>query len=115
MAEPSESWRAELAGLSFEEAYRRLVETVDNLERGELALSDAESLYRQGTELANRCQQLLTEAELRITQIGENRGMSGAGAPVGDAGNDGEGDEWDLPPPLDPDDPSLFEDDDAPF
>ena len=69
MTEPNESWRTELAGLSFEDAYRRLEETVGRLEQGELALTDAESLYRQGMELANRCQQLLTEAELRITQM----------------------------------------------
>lgn len=100
-----------MAGLSFEDAYRRLEQTVGQLEQGELALTDAELLYRQGMELANRCQQLLTEAELRITQIGDSRGIPAA--PVGDALD--EGDEWDLPPPLEPDDPSLFEDDDAPF
>ena len=110
MTEPTEGWREELAALSFEDAYRRLEETVDQLERGELPLTEAESLYRQGMELANRCQQLLTEAELRITQIGENRNV--AASVVGD--EDDEGDDWDLPPPLEPDDPSLFEDD-APF
>jgi len=112
MMEHNESWREELAGLSFEDAYRRLEETVDQLERGELALTDAESLYRQGMELANRCQQLLTEAELRITQIGENRGMAAASV---DEGEDGDDDDWDVPPPPEPDDPSLFDDDDAPF
>ena len=111
MTEPSESWRAELAGLSFEDAYRRLEETVGRLEQGELALTDAESLYRQGTELANRCQQLLTEAELRITQIGDSRGITTP--PTTEPSDDG--DDWELPPPLEPDDPSLFEDDDPPF
>ena len=111
MTEPSESWRAELAGLSFEDAYRRLEETVGRLEQGELALTDAESLYRQGMELAYRCQQLLTEAELRITQIGDSRGMTVP--PTAEPSDDG--DDWELPPPLEPDDPSLFEDDDAPF
>ena len=109
MTEPNESWHEELAGLSFEDAYRRLEETVDELERGELALTDAESLYRQGMELANRCQQLLTEAELRITQIGENRGM--VAAPAGEREDDDD-DDWEVPPPPpEPDDPSLFEDD----
>ena len=113
MTEPNEGWREELAGLSFEDAYRRLEDTVGQLERGELALNDAELLYRQGMELANRCQQLLTEAELRITQIGDSRGVPAA--PIGDPPDEGDDDEWDLPPPLEPDDPSLFEDDDAPF
>ena len=107
MTEPIESWADELAALSFEDAYRRLEETVGQLERGELALTDAELLYRQGMDLANRCQQLLTEAELRITQVGDSRGVasaSGDGQTLAD-------DEWELPPPVDPDDPSLFEDD----
>ncbi len=110
MTEPTQDWSEDLAALSFEDAYRRLEETVERLERGELALTDAELLYRQGMELANRCQQLLTEAELRITQIGDSRATTTA--PAGD-GEDGD-EEWDLPPPLEPDDPSLFEDD-GPF
>lgn len=110
MTESNENWQTELAALTFEEAYRRLDETVGQLEQGELALTDAELLYSQGMELANHCQRLLTEAELRITQIGENRGISPA--PVADS--DEEDGDWELPPPLEPDDPSLFEDD-APF
>ncbi len=110
MTEPSENWLAELTELSFEEAYRRLEETVDRLERGELPLTEAESLYRQGMDLANRCQQLLTEAELRISQVGESRGADSPQAPNTEEEDGG----WDLPPPLEPDDPSLF-DDDTPF
>ncbi len=113
MTEPEESWRNELAGLSFEEAYRRLEETVDRLEQGELSLSESELLYWQGMELAQQCQRLLTEAELRITQVGESRDLppGSGGTPSEDGDDDGE---WDLPPPLEPDDPSLF-DDDGPF
>lgn len=109
MAEPRETWRDELASLSFEEAYRRLEATVDRLEQGELSLSESELLYWQGMDLAQRCQQLLTEAELRITQAGEGRGPSPPAEtpPRSD-------DQWEPPPPLEPDDPSLF-DDDGPF
>ena len=109
MTEPTAEWLAEVAQLPFEEAYRRLEDTVVRLEQGELSLTDSEALYRQGMELARRCQQLLTEAELRITQIGDSRDHT---ALPGHATID---DEWDLPPPLDPDDPSLFDSDDAPF
>lgn len=114
MTESVESWREELAGLSFEEAYLRLEEAVGKLEQGELSLSESELLYWQGMDLAQRCQQLLTEAELRITQAGESRDLPAgpAGTPSGN-GDDADG-EWDLPPPLEPDDPSLFEDD-GPF
>ncbi len=109
--EPSDAWRTQLAAMPFEEAYRRLEDTVSRLEQGELSLTDAERLYREGMELANRCQELLTETELRITQIGDGRASAdppSPGLPDGD-------DEWEPPPPLEPDDPSLFDDDDPPF
>ena len=109
--EPSDAWSDQLAAMAFEEAYRRLEDTVSRLEQGELSLTDAERLYREGMELAGRCQELLTETELRITQIGDGRASAGSpapGLPVSD-------DEWEPPPPLEPDDPSLFDDDDPPF
>lgn len=110
MTEQNNSWRDDIAGLSFEEAYHRLDETVTRLERGELSLSESELLYYQGMELAQRCQQLLAETELRITQI-DNQDIPVP--PVGSPGDDSGG--WDLPPPLEPDDPSLFDDSDLPF
>ena len=113
MTEPTAEWRDELAGLPFEEAYRRLEDTVTRLEQGELPLTDSELLYRQGMELAQRCQQLLTEAEMRITQVGD--GGESAMPPAAPKALGDDDDVWDLPPPLEPDDPSLFEDDDAPF
>ncbi|MDE2788599.1 MAG: exodeoxyribonuclease VII small subunit [Chloroflexota bacterium] len=111
ITEPSDAWRDQLAAMPFEEAYRRLEDTVSRLEQGELSLTDAERLYREGMELAGRCQELLTETELRITQIGDGRasaGSSAPGIPISD-------DDWEPPPPLEPDDPSLFDDDDPPF
>ena len=110
MTEPTAEWLAELADLPFEEAYRRLEDTVTRLEQGELSLTESELLYRQGMELARQCQQLLTETELRITQLGDGR--ENTPLPEGALTDD---DTWDLPPPLDPDDPSLFDDDEAPF
>lgn len=110
-AQPTDDWRAQLAAMPFEEAYRHLEDTVSRLEQGELSLTDAERLYREGMELAGRCQELLTETELRITQIGDGRVANAPTAPgflIGD-------DDWDPPPPLEPDDPSLFDDDDPPF
>ena len=109
MTEPiTDAWHAELAAQPFEEVYRRLEETVSQLEQGELSLTDSERLYVQGMELANRCQQLLTETELRITQVGEpDDGRSTGSAPASSASDD-----WSIPPAPEPDDPSLFEDDD---
>ena len=109
--EPSDEWRAQIAEMPFEDAYRRLEDTVSRLEQGELSLTDAERLYREGMELAGRCQELLTETELRITQIGDGRAAAAPATPEISIGND----DWEPPPPLEPDDPSLFDDDDLPF
>lgn len=97
----TDEWRRGLDGLPFEELYRRLEETVARLEQGELSLTDAERLYRQGMELSRRCQQLLSETELRITQVGDDT----AGAPPASAADD---DDFEL---FDDDD----DDDDVPF
>ncbi len=111
ITEPGGDWRGQLASMPFEEVYRRLEDTVSRLEQGELSLTDAERLYHEGMELAGRCQELLTETELRITQIGDGRAPAPSTTtefPLGD-------DDWEPPPPLEPDDPSLFDDDDPPF
>jgi exodeoxyribonuclease VII small subunit len=55
--------------LSFEEAFRRLGEMVDSLESGGLALAESTVLYQEGMGLVRRCNQLLNEAELKITQL----------------------------------------------
>lgn len=60
-------------GLSFEEAYRSLEEMVQTLENGGLPLAEATSIYEQGMALVQRCNQLLNEAELRITQLKESQ------------------------------------------
>ena len=109
--EPSDVWRSQLAAMPFEEAYRRLEDTVSRLEQGELPLTDAERLYREGMELAGRCQELLTETEQRITQIGDGRAAAAPASPEFPSGSE----DWEPPPPLEPDDPSLFDDDDPPF
>lgn len=55
--------------LTFEQALSRLDETVQSLETGGLALSDATSLFEEGMKLARRCSEMLATAELRITRI----------------------------------------------
>ena len=54
---------------SFEDLYRRLEETVEQLERGGLPLEQSIALYEEGMELAKRCQEILDKAELRITKL----------------------------------------------
>jgi exodeoxyribonuclease VII small subunit len=55
----------------FEALYRRLEETVGKLEAGNLSLEESLSLYEEGMTLARKCQELLQDAELRITRLQE--------------------------------------------
>ena len=59
----------ELATLSFEEAFRRLNEMAESLDDGGLSLADATARYEEGMNLVRRCNTLLDEAELRITNL----------------------------------------------
>ena len=55
--------------LSFEEAFRRLEETAQALEEGNLTLDEATRLYEEGMNLAKLCNQLLTATQLKITEL----------------------------------------------
>ena len=57
---------------SFEELYRKLEESVANLEKGGLSLEESIELYEEGMGLAKRCQTLLDNAEQRITKLRES-------------------------------------------
>ena len=57
---------------SFEELYRQLEEKVALLEQGGLSLDDSLAAYEEAVALAQRCQQLLEKAELRITRLKES-------------------------------------------
>ncbi len=59
------------ASLSFEEAFHLLDEAVRRLEAGELALEEALKVYELGARLAQRCDELLAAAELRVRQLDE--------------------------------------------
>ena len=65
--------------LAFEEAHTRLEETVRTLEAGNLSLQEATRLYEAGVQLARRCNELLSQTELRIgylqTSYGEQMGL----------------------------------------
>jgi exodeoxyribonuclease VII small subunit len=56
---------------SFEDAFRRLEEAVAKLEEGGLPLEEALALYEEGMRLAQRCQEMLDQAELRVTRLQE--------------------------------------------
>ena len=56
----------------FESLYRKLEETVSKLEEGGLTLNESLSLYEAGMQLASRCQELLQEAEQKVTRLQES-------------------------------------------
>ncbi|MEE8385496.1 MAG: exodeoxyribonuclease VII small subunit [Dehalococcoidia bacterium] len=58
----------------FEPLHRRLEETVQRLEKGGLTLEESLELYEEGVKLARRCQELLQDAELRVSQLRETLG-----------------------------------------
>ncbi len=56
-------------GLTFEQAFAELEDSVRTLERGDLPLEESLALYERGQELAAYCAKLLDEAELKIERI----------------------------------------------
>lgn len=55
--------------LPFEQALARLEAIVEQLQRDDLPLEDAVTLFNEGTQLATRCDDLLSTAEMRIQQL----------------------------------------------
>lgn len=60
---------ADIAGLSFEEALKRLETIVGRLESGEAALQEAIDLYEEGDRLRRQCAARLDAAQARIEAI----------------------------------------------
>ena len=60
---------AESEPLAFEEALGRLDETVAALEGGQLPLEDAMRLFEEGVRMAQRCQEMLDTAQLRVQRL----------------------------------------------
>ena len=56
----------------FEALYGRLEDAVSKLEKGGLTLEESLALYEEGMQLAQRCQGMLQQAELRITRLQES-------------------------------------------
>lgn len=75
--------------LSFDELLTKLEDVVQQLESDELTLDASIDMFERGVSLAARCQQLLSDAELRITQITDEIGEAAPFASLdGDAGED---------------------------
>lgn len=59
------------AKTDFETVYKRLEETVAQLEEGGLTLEQSLALYEEGMKLAQRCQEVLGQVELKVTKLQE--------------------------------------------
>ena len=55
--------------MKFEEALKELEETVKKLESGETTLDESMELFEKGVGLTRTCQKLLSEAQLKVTQL----------------------------------------------
>lgn len=53
----------------FEQALAELEKVVERLQQPDLPLEEAIGLYRRGTELAQRSEALLGDAELQVQQL----------------------------------------------
>ena len=65
----ADSAQTALEPAAFEEALRILDETVTLLEDGKQPLEETLRLYEQGIRAAQRCQDLLDKAELRVQKL----------------------------------------------
>lgn len=54
---------------TFEQSITRLEEIVKRMERGDVPLEEALSLFEEGTGLVASCTKLLNEAELKVVQL----------------------------------------------
>lgn len=55
--------------MTFENSMQRLEQIVRALERGDAPLDESLKLFREGTELVERCGKLLDEAELQVKKV----------------------------------------------
>ncbi len=69
-------------GASFEESFARLQEVVGRLSAGSLSLQEALGAFEEGMMLADRCAQMLDEAELRVKQVSDKALRAGSASLV---------------------------------
>ena len=62
--------KPDVAKLNFEQAIGALTEVVEQIEDGQIPLSESLEKYERGMALIRRCRQILAEAEERIEKIG---------------------------------------------
>ena len=71
-AKGADKTAADLQGLPFEDALKRLETIVESMEAQDLPLETLLARYEEGTRLTAVCQNKLSEAELKIQQLEKN-------------------------------------------
>ncbi|MEJ6655527.1 MAG: exodeoxyribonuclease VII small subunit [Pseudomonas sp.] len=61
--------------VDFEQSLGALQTLVERLESGDLSLEDSLSAFEQGVTLTRECQQALTQAEQKVSQLLEQDGQ----------------------------------------
>lgn len=54
---------------NFEDYLKKLAETVEKLESGEVTLEQSIKLYEEGLKMGEKCEKILDEAKQKITVI----------------------------------------------
>ena len=78
---PGSEPNPEKDSLTFEQAFQSLGKAAEALEAGGLTLAEATGRYEQGMILVQRCNQLLDQAELKITSLKDAYAQDPAGLP----------------------------------
>ena len=58
--------------VTFEDQLKTLESIVDSLEKGDLPLEDSLSLFEKGVKLTRECQQLLDQAQQKVSILTED-------------------------------------------
>ena len=66
----------EAENLSFEDSFLRLSEMAELLEAGGLTLAEATARFEEGMKLVQSCNDMLNNAELKITELKETHNTS---------------------------------------
>ena len=71
---PDDAERQRIAALPFDNALAEFKQVVEKLEAGNLPLESSIALFEQGVLLQRRCEEMLSEAELRFQRLVEQAG-----------------------------------------
>lgn len=74
---PSGADQKDAESVSFEDSFHRLSEMAGELEAGGLTLAEATSRFEEGMKLVQFCNELLNNAELKITELKESYRSAG--------------------------------------